>query len=197
MSEHGAACAAHRDALLDFIDRREVGPDTDAALDHLGRCRACERELETTAMAVAALRRLHRETQEVEPPPDAWVRLLERVDRPREAVWRWWTTLAGLAVGAGLVATILAPASVWEQRATRLQEPGAAAAAYDTLRLAEHRAESLVLDQQRIVRSGPPPATAGPAGVAPSAADAGWIGPDGLGITTRAPVGDPPIGRSR
>ncbi len=195
MIEHGAGCARHRDALLDFIDRREVGRDTDAALDHLSRCRACEWDLEATAMAVAALRRLHREARAVEPPPDAWERLRARVERPRGAVWRWRTTLAGLAVGAGLVGAILAPTSVWSQRAPYLQEPGTEATIFDARRLAEQQAESIALDQQRTIRTTPLPAVASE--VAMSAPDAGWTGPDGLGISTRALAGSPPTRRSR
>lgn len=189
------ACARHRDALLDFVDRRELGPGTDAALDHLARCRACEGELETTAMAVAALRRLHREARAVEPPADAWQQLRVRVDRPRGAAWRWRTTLAGLAIGAGLVGTIIAPVAMWSPRVAYLQEPGTEATIFDARRLAEHRAEARALDQQRLIRVGP--AASDQTEAAPSPIEAGWTGPDGLGISTRAPAGTPPTGRSR
>jgi anti-sigma factor RsiW len=189
------ACSGHRDVLLDFIDRRELGPRTDAALDHLARCRACERDLETTAMAVLALRRLHREARAVEPPADAWQQLRVRVDRPRGPVWRWRTTLAGLALGAGLVGTIIAPVAMWSPRVAYLQEPGTEATIFDARRLAEHRAEARALDQQRLIRVGP--AASSPTVAAPSPVEAGWTGPDGLGISTRASAGTPPTGRSR
>ena len=189
-----AACARHRDALLDFVDRRETGPGTDAALDHLDRCRGCEWDLEATALAVAALRRLHREARVVEPPADAWERLRARVERPRAAVWRWRTTLAGLAVGAGLVATIIAPASVWEKRSAYLQEPGAEVAVFDAQRLAEHRAETLVLDQQRQLRNDPVPVAASEAArPRPAPPTPGGPGPMG----SASACGRPPALRRR
>ena len=36
------SCVRHREALVDFVDRREMGPGTAAALTHLDHCRACE-----------------------------------------------------------------------------------------------------------------------------------------------------------
>lgn len=194
MIRRGGSCARHRNALLDFIDRRELGPDTDAALDHLARCRGCERELEATAIAVTTLRRLHREARAVEPPAEAWLRLRATVARPRGPVWRWWTSLAGLAVGAGLVGTILAPVSMWSPRLGYLQEPGTDATIFSAQRLAEQRAESQLFDQQRLTRTALP---GGSEAHPPSAGEAEWTGPDGLGISTRALVGNPPTGRSR
>jgi hypothetical protein len=195
MIELGPACARHRDSLLDFIDRREVGPRTDEALDHLARCRTCEWELEATAMAVMALRRLHREAQAVEPPADAWERVRLRVDRPHGPVWRWRTSLAGLAVGAGLVATLIAPASLWSPRATYLQEPGTEATRFDARRLEAAQEEWRILED-RAVRGVPTSANVSTE-TTPRAAEAGWTGPDGLGLNTRAPAGTPPAGRSR
>lgn len=103
-------CVDHRAALIDFVDRRDLGPATAAALDHLDRCRSCEAELSGIALAIAALRRLHGDVQRVEPPADAWLRLRARVERPAE-VWRWRTTLAGLTASALLVAVLVAPVS--------------------------------------------------------------------------------------
>jgi hypothetical protein len=197
VSVRSSACDRHRDVLLAFVDRRETGPATDAALDHLRSCRGCMRDLEATAMAVATLRRLHVESRAVEPPPDSWARVRARVDRPRGPVWRWRASLAGLAVGAGLVGAILAPVSVWSHRGGYLQEPGTDAAVFDARRLAEQLDEALVLDRQRLVRSAPPPPGAERDTPAPSALDVGWTGPDGLGVGMRATAGLEPVERSR
>lgn len=197
MRPRATACARHRDALLAFVDRRETGPETDAALDHLERCRGCVRDLEATALAVAVLRRLEREARAVEAPPDSWERLHARVDRPRGPIWRTWSSLAGLAVGAGLVGAFLAPVSVWSHRGGYLQEPGTDAAVFDARRLAEQQDEALVLDRQRLVRSAPPPTGAQRDTPVPSALDVGWTGPDGLGLGMRATTGAEPVERSR
>jgi hypothetical protein len=195
MIAFGAGCASHRAALVDFVDRRERGPATEAALDHLDRCRACEWELEATAMAVMALRRLHDEAVDLEPPPDAWERLRVRVTRPRETVWRWRASLGGLAVGAGLVATIIAPTSSWSPRSTYLQEAGLEPSIFEQRRLAEQQAEQRILDQQRATRTGPVPQiqVAQAARVAVPAT-AVWAGPDGLGTSGVAPPTPEPSG---
>ncbi len=195
MISPGVACGLHREALVDFVDRRAVSPDLDAALAHLEICDACMWELEATAMAIAALRRLHAEIQPLEPAPDAWGRLRMRVDRPREAVWRWRASLGALVVGAGLVATIIAPTSLWSPREALLQEEGLAPSVFAAQRLREDLAELKVLDQQRAARSVPLPQAKDQAvSVAPSGA---WPGPDGLGAIGRSKTTQPrPIVRS-
>jgi len=104
-------CADHRSALLDFVDRRELSVATPAALAHLDRCAACERELGATLLTITALRRLHRELVLVEPPEDAWLRLRERVTR-RADPWRWRTTIGGLLTSAFLVALLVLPVTI-------------------------------------------------------------------------------------
>ncbi len=153
MISFGATCGHHRDALLDFVDRREMSAGLDEALDHLETCAACRWELEATALAIAALRRLHAEARPLEPAPDAWARLRSRVERPREAVWRWRASVVGLAVGASLVATIIAPASIWSPRSGFLQEAGLEPGVFAAQRLQEDLAEVRILDQQRTART--------------------------------------------
>ncbi len=55
------ACRRHRPVLVDFVDRRERGPRTPAALDHLARCERCEQEMAEYALTIVALRRAGRE----------------------------------------------------------------------------------------------------------------------------------------
>ncbi len=101
-------CAGHRAALVDFVDRRELRPATAAALAHLDRCPACEADLSRIALAIAALRRLHREVAVAEPPADAWLRLRARIQRPVDP-WRWRATVGGLVMRTLLVAVVVGP----------------------------------------------------------------------------------------
>jgi predicted anti-sigma-YlaC factor YlaD len=195
MIAYGRDCHRHRAALTDFVDRRERGSDTQAALEHLEGCDACTWELEATAMAIMALRRLHADAAPVEPAPDAWERLRARVDRPRTAVWRWRASLAGIAVGAGLVGALLAPASLWGPRTGVLHEAGLEPSLVDSRNLEEQLAEARFLGQQRTTRVTPIHA---PAAAAPPTASVPWPGPDGLGTAARLLAReDPPAGRSR
>jgi anti-sigma factor RsiW len=192
----GRDCHRHRDALLDFVDRRERGPGTEAALAHLETCAACTWDIEATAMAVMALRRIHA-PDPVEPAPDAWQRLRTRIERPRAAVWRWRASLAGLAVGAGLVGTMLAPASLWAPRVGYISEGGSGAALVDSARFAKDLAEARIFEQQRASRSVMIPAQDGGQGVV-AAVPVGWAGPDGLGTPVRVDLATgPPVGRSK
>jgi hypothetical protein len=115
-------CDHHRAALLDFVDRREIGPATAAALGHLDRCGPCEDELTGIATTIAALRRLHRDVRSVEPPADSWLRLRARILAPRQA-WRWRTTLAGLTTSTLLVGVLAAPVSFGRHDPTTLPQP--------------------------------------------------------------------------
>jgi len=105
------ACRAHRAALVDFVDRRELGPATDRALAHLGRCSDCESELEQVALTISVLRRSFAEARRAEPPDDAWPRLRGRVTRGRSQR-RGWASPASALMGAVLVAMFVGPASL-------------------------------------------------------------------------------------
>ena len=143
MIDRRTPCSRYRFDLEAFVDRREVGPSTAAALAHLETCPSCEEEVEQLAMAVFALRRLGSEARAAgaavgaaidvddpavggigadRPSPAAsgedsgWPALRARVDRAGQPVWRWRAQLAGAIVGAGLVAAFIGPASI--QRGT-------------------------------------------------------------------------------
>jgi hypothetical protein len=122
ISAFRSSCMGHREALVDFVDRREMGPGTAAALRHLDRCRACEDDLAGIARTITALRRVHRYVAAAEPRPDAWLRLRERIGRPRQ-VWRWRTTLAGLTTSTLLVGVLAAPVSFGRPSADHLPQP--------------------------------------------------------------------------
>jgi anti-sigma factor RsiW len=102
----GRRCEQHRGALLDFADTREVRPATAAALEHLGRCPECVRELEVTALAIVGLRRLYDEVKAIEPPLDTWERLRSRVTRPATPTYGLRSPVLGVVTAWALVAAI-------------------------------------------------------------------------------------------
>jgi hypothetical protein len=102
-------CRRHRAALVDFVDRGEIEPRTRAALAHLDVCRTCEMELERTAQAITALRRLGLEAAMAEPSPEAWLRLRDRVTSQPVGGMRWGSGLGATVVGMALVAAIGLP----------------------------------------------------------------------------------------
>jgi hypothetical protein len=180
---------AHQVALLDFVDRREIGPGTREALEHLDTCRPCGWDLEATALAIAALRRLFAEAEHLEPPPDAWIRLRARVERPR-AVWRWRTALGGILVSTGLVATLVGPLTVRPQPG--LLDEAAPAGQRSEARLAEERAEGTWFAQLRVNRVPP----SDPIHLFQIAAGARSSGPDGIPIVYHNPTPEPAASRA-
>lgn len=168
-------CASHRAALAAFVERAERGPATAAALDHLERCRRCEAELAETMLAIHAVRRLLEPVRALDPPSDAWDRLRGRVASPVPRAVGARTSLAGLVVGAGLVAALIGPVAVFRTTDATEQEPGAAPAVVSARTVADQRAEAAFLSRARTERT--PRVDSVPA-TAPSGA---WAGPDGLG----------------
>jgi predicted anti-sigma-YlaC factor YlaD len=79
------ACAVYRPVLLEFVERRALGPDSPNALDHLARCERCERDLSEVAQTIIALRRLGERARQVEVPADGWPSLRERLERSQRA----------------------------------------------------------------------------------------------------------------
>ena len=102
----GRRCEEFQGTLLDFADTREIRPATAAALDHLGRCRDCVRDLEVTALAIVGLRRLYEDVRSIEPPTDAWERLRYRVVRPSTPSYALRSPILGAVMGWALVAAI-------------------------------------------------------------------------------------------
>jgi hypothetical protein len=135
-------CRRHQEALLAFVDRREVGPTTDGALAHLDRCDRCGAELVDVAQAIHAMRTIGREAAMLEPPAGDWPVLAARVRRPGEPAWRWRMPLAGLVASAAVVALLVGPGSVWRTRPVTMQEAGT-----DPVLLADRRAESIRLER--------------------------------------------------
>jgi hypothetical protein len=104
------ACVVYRPALLDFIERRALGPDGPAALDHLARCVRCERDLSEVAQTIIALRRLGERARQVEAPADGWPTLRDRLERSQraadEAARRLRRAFGSAIVGMAVVAAV-------------------------------------------------------------------------------------------
>lgn len=109
MIEFRGACARHRSALLDFVDRGEIAPGTAPALAHLERCGRCTDELESTVLAITALRRYGDELARAEPSPEAWPRLRAHLETLRPARWAVMSPSAGMVMSVALVAVLIAP----------------------------------------------------------------------------------------
>jgi hypothetical protein len=107
------ACVVHRPALVDFVERHALGPDSPAALDHLARCGTCERELTEVAQTVIALRRLAARASEVEAPSDGWPTLRERIERSQraadDAARRFRRAFGGAVVAVAVAALVAIP----------------------------------------------------------------------------------------
>ncbi len=187
-------CAVHRSALLDFVDRRERGPGTDVALDHLERCRRCRTELQETALAIVALRRLGADAERRSASPQVWPRLRTRLERPRTPAWQVRMCQAALLASVMLVSVVVG---------TQTWRPAAFAGSSSDVRRSPHAseirvstdlaAEKRLLDHSRL----PVPADADADVVALFASSlARWPGPDGLGAPrTEVPVA--PVNRAR
>ena len=107
------ACVVHRPALVDFVERQALGPESPAALDHLARCAPCERDLSEVALTVIALRRLGEHARDVEAPHDGWPTLRERIERSQraadDAARRFRRAFGSAVVALAVVAMVAIP----------------------------------------------------------------------------------------
>ena len=101
------ACRRHRPVLVDFVDRRERGPRTPAALEHLARCERCEQEMAEYALTIVALRRAGREIAAFPVPAG----IPRRVPSPamRRDRWSWRLQAGGLLTCAAIVGLVILP----------------------------------------------------------------------------------------
>jgi hypothetical protein len=183
-------CEGYRDALLDFVDRREIRPATASALDHLGRCANCARDLEVTALAIVGLRRLYDEVGALEPPTDAWDRLRSRITRPSAPVYSVRSPVMGMLAALAIVIAVTAPGSILDRRFEA--QPGASAVVTTGDADADDRVA--LIERQLTRRRQPPsqthpitilvPLEAPPSGVR-------LVGPDGRGYRLVMPKYEP------
>jgi hypothetical protein len=111
-------CRRHRAALLDFVDHGLIGPQTGEALVHLEACDSCTEMLDSTVLAIAALRRLGEEAARIEPPADSWPRLRTRLTTRRPSRISIVSPLGGMVMTVGLVAVLVAPVRLSRGQAT-------------------------------------------------------------------------------
>lgn len=102
------ACRPYRATLEALVEHGERGALTPAALDHLAVCAACERDLTTLALTVAALRRAGRELRAVPVPEPSRARLAA-LAVPRPSPWAWRMQLGSLLAGAAIAALVVLP----------------------------------------------------------------------------------------
>ena len=103
------SCARHRSALVDFVDRAEIGPGTSVALAHLDSCVRCTSELESILQAITVLHRIGDEASLTEPAADAWPRLRDRLTRWRPGRWKVMSPIAGMGMSLALIAVLVVP----------------------------------------------------------------------------------------
>jgi hypothetical protein len=106
-------CFIHRPALVDFVERHTLGPDSPAALDHLARCARCELDLTQVAQTVIALRRLGERAAQIEAPADGWTTLRDRLERSQraadDAARRFRQAFGGAVVAVAVAALVAIP----------------------------------------------------------------------------------------
>jgi hypothetical protein len=110
------ACLRHRGALLALVDRRERGPATELALEHLAACGRCEVDLTRLALTIHALRRLGAAVAAESVPDGTWLRLRAHLERShrraRELAWHWRLNLGGLAAATLIVGVLVGPLAI-------------------------------------------------------------------------------------
>ncbi len=135
-----STCMVHRATLLEVLDGRPRDRAVEQALEHLGRCDACRRDMAELALIVAGLRRLGAAARRLDAPGGGWGRVAQRLGETRPSTAPWLRagriSLAGLValplVAALLVAPGLAARLTGQTIATAgatLGVPGASASA--------------------------------------------------------------------
>ena len=148
----GRECQRHRPALVDFVDRGAVGPETARALRHLDHCARCTEAIESTILAITAVRRYADHVADVDPPVDSWPRLRERIVglRRRSALS---SPITGIAMSLAIVAVLAMPIRMTWLAPTA--EPSAAVSSTANLTPEERRVETAYLAASRRVASRP------------------------------------------
>jgi len=144
--ELGRSCSRYRRLLVDFVDHGETGPGTEQALAHLEGCPRCTEAVESTVLAITALRRLGNDLGAVEPSPDAWPRLRARITGWRRPVVM--SPLAGVAMSIGIVLVLVLPFRLGGGGELRWND-SAAPTALPAAGIADHKVEAAYLAASR------------------------------------------------
>jgi len=176
------SCRRHRAALIDFVDRGDLGDSAEAAFSHLERCSRCVAELEATALTITALRRLGDAMARQEPRADAWPRLKTRIESGGFGWLRGRSTRAAHLVSVGLIGCLAVSVAISGPTAV-IEEPVEPATPASIS--VEARFNAPAEDPSR--RPRPEFAITSPEGVRIDVAR--WTGPDGLGIALSSAPG--------
>ena len=103
------ACARHRPALLDFVDRGEIAPRDRQALAHLDRCNRCTDELESMVLTITALRRLGDDSPGPSRSPTRGRGSGPASTASTPKRWVIMSPSAGMVMSIALVAVLVAP----------------------------------------------------------------------------------------
>jgi hypothetical protein len=107
------ACMVHRATLLEVLDGRPRDRAVEQALEHLGRCEACRRDIAELALVVAGLRRLGAAARRTDAPSGGWGRVAQRLGETRSSTTPWLRTgrisLAALVAVPLVAALLVAP----------------------------------------------------------------------------------------
>ena len=189
MIEFRGACARHRGALLDFVDRGEIVPGTAAALAHLEKCSRCTDELESTVLAITALRRYGDEIARAEPSAEAWPRLRAQLEGLRPKPWAIMSPSAGMVMSVALVAVLVAPLRIGTSAPTTT--PAYQPSSQLGVSLEERRAEAAYLANIRMGTIPRTPAVSRSVGTYPRIYPDN-IHPERKEVTPAEPSGRPP-----
>ncbi len=186
-------CARHRTALLEVAAGRPLDASLANAVDHAGRCRACEDELAAATLLMIGLGRLRGEAGRAEPPPNAWMDLRERIRPGPSLPWLRRSPMGGLLMSLGLVVALVGPLAMSSGGSL----PGSDG---DPSIPVVTGAGSNAIDpgQPRLRTSEPPASPRAPADGTPASA-ATRLGPDGLppARALEVPIAAPGRGRIR
>jgi hypothetical protein len=170
------SCRRHRAALIDFVDRGDLGDSAEAAFSHLERCSRCVAELEATALTITALRRLGDAMARQEPRADAWPRLKARIVSGGLGWLRGRSARTAHLVSVGLIGCLAVSVAISGPSA--IVERPVAPATPASISL-EARFNAPAEEPSRRQRPAAP-AAASPREIRTDLAR--WPGPDGLGI---------------
>ena len=105
-------CRRHRDALLGLLEDPAGTALPDAARVHLDACRQCRERLSELVLTGYVVRRSLAVASRARPSGDAWPRLRARLLRRSRTPGRASSPILGLALSAGLAASLLLPLGV-------------------------------------------------------------------------------------
>jgi hypothetical protein len=103
-------CERYRPSLLVLLVESHGTALPPAARSHLDACDRCRAEVSSMVLAGLAVRRTFATAASAMPPDDSWPRLRHRLERPRQQLPRFASSVAGLILAAGMATALVFPA---------------------------------------------------------------------------------------